>query len=194
MGPEILVWFALVGCNSGRWTQQSALQPTLTELDTDHDGRVDQAEYARVAFPARAFSEVDGNADGGLSVEELGALVFATDPLHFFMRPHIAVSREAAARHGGDSDRPQAQGGAVKRRPDAYYVLLILREEVLAKNPAANVPTREALAKIGMAGALTTSEAVAALSRLEAESTAVGLDFPAGLRAVATPGAAQTGK
>jgi hypothetical protein len=75
-----------------------------------------------------------------------------------------------------------------------WVVLLLLREEVLAKDPRAKVPTVEDVVAADHAGDLTTPEARRLLATLYTESTRLGLDFPASLAptevapaAVATP-------
>ncbi len=69
-----------------------------------------------------------------------------------------------------------------KPRPDTYYVLLVLRAEVISVDPEANVPTLEELRQIGISQPLDAPATVAALGRLEDAATALHLDFPASLR------------
>ena len=57
----------VLGCATNPWTAETAFEPTLNRLDLDGDGRVNQAEYDRVAFSARPFAQVDTDADGALS-------------------------------------------------------------------------------------------------------------------------------
>jgi hypothetical protein len=66
--------------------------------------------------------------------------------------------------------------------PDAYYVLLALREEVVAADPAVPCPTVAELKRVGLAGSLDSPEARALLDQLAHASDAAHVDFPGELR------------
>lgn len=110
--------------------------------------------------------------------------------------PMSVAGGAGPAVRGPDAGPPGgARGGPVhpskpgpKPRPDAYYVLLILRAEVISVDPAANVPSEETLRRIGLNEPLDGPEAIRALSQLEDAATALHLDFPAGLRRGREPG------
>lgn len=110
--------------------------------------------------------------------------------------PMSVAGGAGPAVRGPDAGPPGgARGGPVhpskpgpKPRPDAYYVLLILRAEVISVDPAANVPSEEALRRIGLNEPLDGPEAIRALGELEDAATALHLDFPAGLRRGREPG------
>ncbi|MSP54088.1 MAG: hypothetical protein EXR69_00540 [Myxococcales bacterium] len=97
----------------------------------------------------------------------------------------------------GDVLRPV---GVTANPPESYFVLLVLRDEILSVDPAAVVPGVEELRDVGWKGSLVTPEARALLGRLELASTRVGVAFPGVLRGeasgrpaspVAVPGAAR---
>lgn len=110
--------------------------------------------------------------------------------------PMSVAGGAGPAVRGPDAGPPGgARGGPVhpskpgpKPRPDAYYVLLILRAEVISVDPAANVPGEETLRRIGLNEPLDGPEAIRALGELEDAATALHLDFPAGLRRGREPG------
>ncbi|MDP2315761.1 MAG: hypothetical protein Q8P41_22880 [Pseudomonadota bacterium] len=66
-----------------------------------------------------------------------------------------------------------------------WTALMLLREEVLARDPGASVPSSEEIAAVEAAGGFDTPAAHAALTTLETASTRLGLGFPASLRATA---------
>lgn len=65
------------------WTQAAAHAGIHQRLDTDLDGRVDGAEYNRTVYAGPPFAQVDINADGGLDLVELQAMLAQQDPLRF---------------------------------------------------------------------------------------------------------------
>lgn len=68
------------------------------------------------------------------------------------------------------------------RHGQVWEVLSLLREEVLARDPAAVVPTTDAIIEADKAGGLDGPLAVQALAELQAASDAQGLTFPPSLR------------
>ena len=76
--------------------------------------------------------------------------------------------------------RPLEEQG-LEVHPDAYYVLLVLREEIVAADPAVPCPTVADLKRVGLAGSLDTPEARALLDQLAHASDAAHVDFPAEL-------------
>lgn len=90
---------------------------------------------------------------------------------------------------GPGAGRPgAAPGDPLTPRPDAYYVLMALREEVLSVDPAADLPDEQTFTRIGMFGSLRTPEAVLLLGQLQAASTKAGLAFPTALFEGPKPG------
>ena len=226
----MILWL-LLSCGGDGWTLEGAVAPTLPVLDRDHDGRVTEAEYARVSFAGPEFSAVDTDGDGAIDVAELRALVDASDPRD--MRSGRLGGRARGGRptrgaNGGgpgvgagpgrgpggsggpggpngpgggpngpggpNGGRPPMAGGAlpagaqrleergVEVHPDAYYVLLVLREEIVAADPAVPCPSVADLKRVGLAGSLDAPEARALLDQLAQASDAAHVDFPAELR------------
>lgn len=68
------------------------------------------------------------------------------------------------------------------RHGQVWEVLSLLREEVLARDPSAPVPTPDAIIAADKAGGLDGPLAVQALGELQAASDAQGLTFPPSLR------------
>ena len=90
---------------------------------------------------------------------------------------------------GGAPGRPgTAPDDPLTPRPDAYYVLMALREEVLSVDPAADLPDEHTFTQVGMVGSLRTPEAVVLLTQLQAASTKAGLAFPTALFESPKPG------
>ena len=169
----------LLACATPRWTLDGTVAPARARLDSNHDGRVDSAEYARVAFAAPPFDTVDVDHDGDLSTAELRTFVYATDPATFLAAgPERPPDPPALAPRAGLTPK-DLPGTAV---PDGYYVLLVLRDEIVAANPQADVPTEESLQEIGRSEPLDGPRAVVALRQLEDAAAAAHLEFPAALR------------
>ena len=80
----------------------------------------------------------------------------------------------------GDVLRPE---GVSANPPESYFVLLVLRDEVLSVDPTIAVPNKEELRDVGWKGSLDTPEARALLVRLEEASARAGVAFPAAFRA-----------
>ncbi len=89
----------------------------LMRMDTDHDGRVSQAEFSTGMAArkhgggkgdgSRAFAKLDANHDGFLSADELGAMAdrrFAKMDTNHDGR--VDASERAAAHHGHDNGQP----------------------------------------------------------------------------------------
>jgi hypothetical protein len=243
-----MILLLLLSCGGGAtWTLEGAVAPTLPVLDRDHDGRVTEAEYARVSFAGPEFSAVDTDGDGVIDVAELRALVDASDPRdlhggHVGGRRRVGRPKRGSNGGGGpgggpggpgggpgghdgpgggpgghdgpggpggpragaggpggpgggpNGGRPPMAGGALPAgarpleeqglevHPDAYYVLLVLREEVVAADPAVPCPTVADLKRVGLAGSLDSPEARALLDQLAHASDAAHVDFPGELR------------
>ncbi|MFZ5476737.1 MAG: hypothetical protein ACOZNI_08180 [Myxococcota bacterium] len=147
------------------WTEEAALAPVLARLDGDRDGEVTRAEFDAVAVPGTPFAAWDTDRDGVLSRDEAFALWREQDPVNFHPFPT------------GPPDRPFH----VEEHDPAYEVLVSLREEVLAKDPSAPVPSEAAL-RAASAGGLESEGAKAALRTLAVVSDAAGVAFPPSLR------------
>ncbi len=52
----------------------------LARADLNHNGSVDQAEYAQLALPGEGFAPLDQNNDGLLDAAELEAAFLTTNP------------------------------------------------------------------------------------------------------------------
>ncbi len=170
-----------------RWTREAALAPVLVHADTDKDGRVTRPEYDRLAYRAPAFDAVDTDGDGALGVAELDVLVRGQDPVTL-----AAAGATAAANKVGFDDKggtvgassgtnPAEDAMAQRRRGADWAVMMILREEVLARDSAAAVPTVEEIAGAANEG-LASARARTVLSVIEGASTKAGLGFPGSLK------------
>ena len=158
---------AILSCGTPAWTVDGAMSPTLARLDQDHDGRVTQAEYDRVAFPAHGFPDSDG--DGDLSTAELRDSILATDPSTFFTAPAASARRDpTSARHAGVHGTLQ------------WRVLESLRLEAEAAGGPA--PTADEVEEAARLGDIDSPGVQALLSRMASEADASGRSFPTSLR------------
>ena len=100
------------------WTQAAAHAGIHQRLDTDRDGRVDGAEYNRTVYAGPPFAQVDINADGGLDLVELQAMLAQQDPLRFDHRREpqgIEVEKWREPFEGDRSVRLQQEFEAFER-------------------------------------------------------------------------------
>jgi hypothetical protein len=81
----------------------------LARLDTDRNGRLSAAEYARVD-EVTPFSALDHDADGEVDVDELAAFVKVTPPRRGGRRPGDGGRRGGGG--GGGPATPVAAGSA----------------------------------------------------------------------------------
>jgi hypothetical protein len=95
----------LLACRPAAWSESSALLPHLARLDRDGDGRVTADDYAATRWKGPTFDAVDRDADGVLSVAELGALLRTTSP--------TAFDGEVTAPRTGDPAPASDQGNPV---------------------------------------------------------------------------------
>lgn len=196
----ILLLLACTPSPTGPWTPDRALAPTLTRLDTDKDGNVSEAEWARVDHLGPTFAEADVDKDGQLDLDELKKITFSQDPLEYSNRATTGATglqgpgaREGKAPGGEGAREGKAPGGEGGREgkapggggpadrlrpPQTLLVLQVLYEEVAAAKPDAPLPSRERVEAIGWTGTLDSPEAAALLQELEAAYTAAGMKFP----------------
>lgn len=176
---------------SGPWTTARVLAPALARVDADGDGTVTQAEYDAVSLGTPSFAEADADHDGVLSLTELRTLTMNQDPLDYAAAAKAAgegafATYPGAYRPGATNDQ-HGTGGPPN---ETWFVLRTLREEILSVNPAAVVPDDAMLSYAGRTDSLASPESRWVLGQLEQQATALGLDFPASLRAsAAVPGA-----
>lgn len=187
-----VVILALFACSSPRWTEVGAVAPTLARIDADGDREVSEAEYAAVDLYRAPFSQADGDGDGTLSNEELLAVVLASDPSRSAVtrsspgkrktkkdtKTSTESKRKPKARDAPDARRTQAEAQWVVR-----MVLESLRDEVRAVKSDAAVPSDERVKAAAATADVRTAESRVVLGELEAASDAVGVGFPASLRA-----------
>jgi hypothetical protein len=182
------------------WTRAAALAPILTHTDTDHDGRVSRAEYDRVAYRAVPFAAADLDHDGALGVTELDALLAGQDPVTLeaadagatagadagFIRKDGFDDKGGGAKPGGTGAPGSAAAPAdLRARSATWAILTVLRDEVLARDPAAQVPTPEQIGAAAASGGFDTEGARQVLATLQAASEKAGLAFPPSLRSPA---------
>ena len=69
------------GAGGGRGLPAAQVRTTFESLDTDKDGFLTEAEYAKAppAAARRTFSQIDTNTDGKLSLEEVTAAFAVSD-------------------------------------------------------------------------------------------------------------------
>jgi hypothetical protein len=81
----VIALLLVLGCGSPRdpWTEAGALAPNLARIDTDRDGRVTDAEWARVAYAAPPLGSLDEDEDGALDAGELSRWLATQDPVRF---------------------------------------------------------------------------------------------------------------
>jgi hypothetical protein len=163
-----MLW--LLACASPEWTAPDVLRGSLAALDTDHDGTLTHAECVPKRMTEADFTKIDTDQDGVVSAAELEAQLRGTDPLEWRTRtdPEHPVK--------GKNDNGRARGlprdGIAPR-----WLLEELREEVLARDPNATVPTRQTLDEAAVGGEGTPAW-VDAMRQLDAAWTAVGLTLP----------------
>ena len=206
------------------WTRDAAIAPALARVDRDHDGRLSQAEYDKVAWRGPAFATADADHDGALGLAEVDALMTSQDPVTFLdvsvvkvpegprgaLPPDGALLPEPPGSRGvppgvsgGPSPAvppqppqpPQPQPGGVEKGGgpeegggpeneamppgETWLVLMLLREEVLAQDPGAEVPTREEI--FAAEGAYDAPAVRQLLLTLQSAATRAGLAFPPSL-------------
>ncbi|MFZ5479644.1 MAG: hypothetical protein ACOZNI_22955 [Myxococcota bacterium] len=172
-----MIW--LLACApSSPWTTERALAPALARLDSDGDGRVVAAEWARVDDGGATFAEADADGDGAVDVGELAAVNAGADPLAWFEeRGGIVGPRKRT-----DKKRMPIDTRRDRPTPD-QLVLRVLVEDIRAKDPSVPLPDPARVDAVGRAGDLRGEEARALLAELEAASEQAGLGFPEPLRA-----------
>lgn len=160
----------LLACSdAGPWTREAVVTPALRRVDMDGDGRITTPEWGRVGFDGGPLSNVDTDHDGGLDVAELTTILTTSDPT----RMHHGITAVPAPAKGGSTAKTAAHG-------DAWLMLHLLRDEITARDPAAVVPTDEAILAAD-AGGLEGPAAQALFADLRKTATALGLGFPVGL-------------
>ncbi len=170
---------------SGPWTREAALGPVLSRMDTNHDGRVEKAEYDALAYSAPEFAAVDVDGDSALSLMELDALIVSQDPLT--LAPAVAPgwfsSRNTPASAAASPTGDAAAAAAVTERDRnvAWCTFTVLREEVLARDPGARVPTSAEIGRAAARGGIEGADGREVLRALETASRGVGLGFPPSL-------------
>lgn len=168
----------LLACATPDWTHEQALRPALDRVDTDHDGTISAAEYERVAFNAPTFAVADVDGSGGIDVGELEVLLETQNPRAFHASARVPLPNFGAP--------PGASTVKVEEHGYAWLVLSLLREEILAADPAAVVPdTAQVLA--ADAGGLDGPAARALLVQLERSAQTAGLAFPPSLAVTTGP-------
>jgi hypothetical protein len=170
----MIVALALLACHrEPGWTEPAAVEPALARLDADRDGRVDQAEFDRVAWGGPSFAFADADRDGALSAAELAAALRKVDPLDFDDAPPRGAPDPKLG--------PGMTGTFTVEQRWLWELLYSLRGEALAKDPAAPVPSDEAVRAAIATGRVDAAATQAVLVQLRDAWTAVGLTFPAGL-------------
>ncbi len=181
-----LCWGLLLssGCETSPaspWTSARALAPVLNRIDANQDGKVTEDEYAARAILDPAFSVVDTNRDGVLSLGELEALTLGQDPLAY----GVAAKTAEQGKYGSGSaptSRPVFDMQALGPPNETFYVLRDLREEITSVNPDIPVPSDADIALAATSDSLSSEASLRVLAQLEQASTTAGLKFPARFR------------
>jgi hypothetical protein len=171
---------ALLACGGPEWTVPGALAPGFARLDADHDGAVSAAEYDRLAWQMPPFAKVDLDGDGAVSPEEMAAWIGETDPRS------VANSLQPEG-----PKRQRSAADASVRAGTAWLVVEALRQEVLAVDAAADVPSDAEMQAIYTLDPVADPAVRPLLARVEAASAKAGLGFPAALQEKALLEAAQ---
>jgi hypothetical protein len=186
IGMALCLGFTLVSaCDSSPaspWTSARALAPALDRIDTNHDGKVTEDEYAARAILDPAFAAVDTNADGVLSLGELEALTLGQDPLAYGVAAKSAEQGQYSGGSAGPTSRPVFDMQALGPPTETFYVLRDLREEITSVNPNIPVPSDADIALAAASDSLSSEASLRVLAQLEQASTTAGLKFPARFR------------
>lgn len=161
----------------------TALAPTLSRLDADHDGRVVAAEYDAHLWHGPAFADVDLDHDGMLGPIELATLFLAQDPSTFDPDERNPLAGLAAAPPPPPMEpalRQAAAGGPEVQGMLLAGVMQWMEAEVHAKDPSRPLPPDPALYAATRAGRLDDARAQAVFRQLRDAWTAEGLTFPEG--------------
>jgi hypothetical protein len=155
-------------CGDHGWSREAALSASLRKLDRDGDGRVGQDEYGATRFAAPSLEQLDYDGDALLDPDELYELMRRQDPLSFdgFMDIEPPGSRARDAREH------------VRRVREHNELLLFLRAEILALDPAAPLPSSSDLVEFARDGAEGGAAYQALMTTLRADYQRLGMRFP----------------
>lgn len=176
MNRAPLLLLGLLGCERAPgpqdWTVHEAAAGHLARLDSDHDGRVGEAEYNAVAWPEQDWSQVDGNQDGMLDDHELMSSVAGRNP-QTLLGPH---EDPPAGPSLEQTFFPQPYPVRIQRD-----VLRALAAEVHAADPNRPLPSEAAIEAAAAAGKLDDPAFRAVVDALKVGYRGAGLSFPSGL-------------
>lgn len=153
------------GCNR-TWTTESVVQPHLTRLDHNQNGRVEAEEYEALRRVGPPFAQVDRDRDGSINTHELAFLLHFQDPTAFDQAEI-------------DADLRPASFGIIRLDDNARKVsevLISLSDSLAARGQTIPSPTHlsAAIAEGDIQGPLTQ----ATLRDLRAGFDRVGLAWP----------------
>jgi hypothetical protein len=141
----------LLSC-AGGWTTAEVLAGFRLRADADGDGVVDAEE----------LPGADSDGDGRLSDTEIVA--WLDGPGSAWQPPRWSP--------------PPAKSAGQAPFGEAWFVLESIRQELLAADPSAAVPTPEDMAALGAEEGLTAPTATAISARLAPEATRLGVALP----------------
>ena len=164
-----MILLFLACSDPGPWTREAVVKPALTRVDMDGDGRITTPEWGRVGWDGGPLEKVDTDKSGGLDVAEVTAILTSVDPTR-----RTAAAGKPGGKGGSKTGSKEGSHG------EAWLLLHLLREDILAKDPTAPVPTDDAIREAD-AGGVEGPAARALFAELRATATARELDFPVGL-------------
>jgi hypothetical protein len=165
----------LTGCAQGGRAPdpvaEQAFGGVLALLDADRSGRVEPAEYTRVAQPGSpAFATLDRDGSGGLDMAELVGLIAGQNPSTF--QPNFI---------------PMTQNPLAEARPDptAEWEVRVVRnfylfelEEVHRRDPTLPIPSEVDIAAALQSGDVHSPPSLDMLVKVVAACRATGVGVP----------------